>query len=747
MYIPFVSLVKRQSPEAIFYRPIYTDSAGVKWWPNDAFGDPRQEIVHPAPIRHYRLDEAPVGGTGYGNDIYGNGRLLFADDTTSSSHVVDDGPCREIGAAYGRGGGQANPDVWDITYTGTSDPPSAVTGVPVPGDSDPVVANPAGITTNTGTLSCWFKISDLSTVWARDNSDDDDGTEVCIMNVSHGVDHGSGWVAGGWNVRLSLRRFGNPSSGGASDRYFRIEGHMGDGANTIAATWTSGENSTWAFLLNDDDWHLLSLTYSGNQLVTYIDGRKIISKSGSTMTFPSTPAIRLGINKDIDGGSVVTGCRNCQIAYASIYPTKVTADDLLRHYASMKRWFDHKVTDYHTTEPLATNSVPERTSTQDDHSGTADLRYSVPCLKGQYRHDGRYAHVLRLHNPWFTNLHTDYDDVAGTIYVMQSRLQLHDDNSGDYPFDSNIFRNEKDPITLTSGAMILDEAAAGTLGVNLTVVPGKVAVITGYDGYQWQPDSPPVGFRESSFIWNFCINSSSGGDGYSCAQHGNYATAACGGGNSPQCGAGGWALWRDRNQFYFFAPYAIEEVPLGSGYVESFVGDTPSETQSDPDKTHYATGGIIVDNRFQAVAFTVSQDEGILGMVQQPHVYPNASDKRVEYTDTTSSGSNTPPAGFGTGTTIAGWPVCSEAAPLRGMFVGLETSSGMWNGIPWDSTGVADSGGQGNDWGTPSDFATDKNRYGPTAICRKRLEEVELRRIMRIMHGQRLHRTLSLIHI
>ena len=698
-------------------------------------------MLEPGPLHHWRFDENTVTVTAKAHGLSSD--TLTYTGSGVGWHKVGDGPCQEISHAYGRGGGQPNPDVWKIDYTGTSDPPYAIGTLPTStGPTDD--QNPSGLVDETFTMSCWFRINDLATVWARDNSDDDDGTECCLMSVGHYVLGGGTMSPSGWNARMSVKRT-TASAPGPAGAYYHLEGHLEDpdAGTSISAVARDDIHATYAFLLNDTDWHLLSVRFTENSITTLIDGVQVYYKTGTTISIPGTPRTRVAVNYNTgyDGGTTITGCRDCQIAYASLQNEKIEVEDLRRHYSSMKRWFDHKVTDYHSTEPLASGSVHERSTAYADHvqQGRTDSKYSVACLKAQHRHDGRYANVIRLDNPFYSNTETDYDDDTGTIYIPQTRLVVSGPVAGAQgDMDENFFRYEKDRIQInTCGAAVYQEVAAAAN--NLSIIPGKVAVITGYDGHKHHPGPGISNYREFSFIFNFGINADDGDSGHAMHLHGDYAQPT--GGNTVSLIRGGWALWRDGNKFYFWAPYGISGDPAqASDYIDEYMGNVSSQAP----ESHYSTGSVVVDNRYQAIAFTCDHNDGILGMVEQPHVYPNGSDKVIEYLNTTSTGSGSPPVGFGDygSTFINTWPACEEAAPVRSMFVALKCTTSMWTGIPYDDAGAL--GGQGDDDDAVVDnryFATDRNRYGPTAICSKRIDEPNMRRIMRIMHGQRLHRT------
>jgi len=388
---------------------------------------------------------------------------------------------------------------------------------------------------------------------------------------------------------------------------------------------------------------------------------------------------------------------------------------MTRQYLALSRLLDMKI-----PWPLRSGAFPHHASrTMDDLKWSSGDGLFLSSQKAKFRHGGRFANLYELNSPKLDLHDQDYDwsDLTPTLSPKHQQTLT--------PRAWDIFPpNEADSDQLVDE---VENYAWNTL-VNAQTggfwfgsasnqdhyqVGNGVTILTGWVG--------TVGTDANTLILNHKGQAPDGTLSYA-----NWASCGPVSVDLPSAGDGhdGFCLYRRHNKFVFWTTYETKSsftnpsLPIYGEAVEMFVdiGD-----------------GKLVDYEYQAMGVTVSPDIGTPPMTWCFMPPPNRGGHDEDQILTASG--------------LPDWP--SGAALAR-----FPRSQSAWYGTMhytqhtyYDGTGHGGSGETDTPIYWPEfkihddDDPEDTSRYGPIICISDAVDKGDMKRMLRVMHGQRLMRS------
>tara|TARA_Y100001963_G_scaffold145399_1_gene218947 strand:+ start:1820 stop:3943 length:2124 start_codon:yes stop_codon:yes gene_type:complete len=686
MYLPFASLCRQHDIHAIYWREMLNDGSN-DYLMNDAYGAPQDELMFPKLACHYPLTSTTAtdivqGGSNQGSYSVAGG---IVPDLSS-------GPAVAVSNLYGRGGGIANPTV----MTSTTSKVASMTG-PTPSASTP---NPVGIS-GSFSLACWFRITDTATSF-NPSGDAGGRTSITLVGIQN---HDVSYAPKGFHARIVLQR--RKESGADVIPGYWLRGEIGDDVSIpdSGAAESSAETDPTATpydaAVQNTLWHYAVMTVKpsaspgAGTLALYLDGVLIQSRSYSGVLFPSTPQFRLSVNSTI-GASTDYSIRDGQIAYVSAYNSLVSEADARRHFNSMRRPLDMKVNHNsytcYSTEPMT--SVGSLTET--------DLTYCPSAQRAEHRHDNRWVNMIRLNNPLYDKSQPSMDNHIEDSHIgIPRHWELVSNSGGTDPADGD--QKHRFNTHVATGGYRINLSGSTKIGNGPTV-------IAGWDGINTPRNSAyPTGGdpgRDHTVIVDFKGRGNRAGavnqmnwsysDGTSTSMEDQTETEGID-------GQDGFALSRLGD--------------TSSATANKFEYYTPWETSSDAKtQTIYSSDSTGASNRYQAIGCSGART-GLTFQVVNPsrHTSDNWSDNRE----------------------AAGYE--NQDSPASDVYRMSRHQAAQVPRILY-----CNRYDNGTDLDVPSngnDHCVDQNRYGPIAVFGESLDDHEVTRLLRVMHGQPLIRT------
>tara|TARA_B100001059_G_scaffold183800_1_gene185251 strand:+ start:1068 stop:3164 length:2097 start_codon:yes stop_codon:yes gene_type:complete len=677
MYIPFADVAKQHKAHAIYCGNLVEDGSD-KYILNEAYGPPRSELGKPGLSCHYPLTD---GATLSATEIVQGATGLY-----NASGVLATGPAVALPASANRGPGYTNPSTVKTTALSTISMTS-----PTPDAGNP---NPIGLNSSSYSLGIWYRINDTSVTFDPAGDDNTDPTSATLISIQN---YSPSYSAKGYTARINLKR---KQVGTAAPGYW-LEGEIDTAesipdAGSCSAQVTSDPAQTpWDASMQNTLWHYVVLVVTPTQMSLHIDGIQIAARS-NTATFPATPRFRMSVNTTI-GASSTFQVRSGQFAYASVYGSALNYEDMYRHFNSMRRPLDIKVN--YNENRYSTDQTDKIGGTQ-----ISDLDYSPSSLTNQHRHDGRFAHMIRLDSPLFDSTDSAINEKLENHQVGIPRHWELTNTAGDEVSDTD--QKYRYNTHVAAGGWDLNAGASyGEAGVTM---------LCGWEGIN-SPRSSSYGSGEhdQTVIFDWRGTGSSGGGGINMTWSYSLGTSSIVGQTVTYIvdGDDGFGLSRvgangdsSVNRFEFYTPY------------ESTTGIDNTYTQ------YKSTGNDVGKNwTFQAVGVSGWRN-GISMQVINPNRISSSNESQ-----------NISPEQF-------------ENLPLDDEDNPYNVSRMCRNQVPRNprflycnrndfETNPHTTVGQG------VDNCVDQNRYGPMALIASRVSDQEMTRMLRLMHGQPLHRT------